>query len=116
MTDAPTIFTATSAFSLAAVFGIGVVAYYASNVLLPKNVKKQDRYTFIWLVSMNEWLGSFAGEFTTYTSMGFFKTFNALVHFTFEGSFLWLSTFGRQVNTSSGALAEMCTVLFLSVS
>lgn len=31
-----------------------------------------------------------------------------MIHFTFEGSFLWLSTFGRQVNTSEGPFAELC--------
>lgn len=31
-----------------------------------------------------------------------------MIHFTFEGSFLYLSTFGRQVNTSVGPFAEMC--------
>jgi hypothetical protein len=106
MTDAPTIFTATSAFSLATLFGTGVVAYYASDALLPKNVKKQDRYTFIWLVSMNQ---SVHSQETFTTNVYGFQTFNALVRFTFEGSFLWFSTFGRQVNTSSGALAGMCT-------
>ncbi|EIM85774.1 Emopamil-binding protein [Stereum hirsutum FP-91666 SS1] len=81
--QAPTIFTATSAFSLAGVAGIGAVAYTASQALLPKNAKWQDRFTFIWL------------------------TFDALIHFIFEGSFLWLSTFGRQVNTSTGPFAQM---------
>jgi len=40
----------TSALSLAGVSLIGFVAFYASKVLLPKNVRWQDRYTFIWLV------------------------------------------------------------------
>ena len=31
-----------------------------------------------------------------------------MIHFSFEGSFLALSTFGRQVNTSVGPFAEMC--------
>ena len=31
-----------------------------------------------------------------------------MIHFTFEGSFLYLSTFGRQVITSSGPFAELC--------
>ncbi|KAA1469705.1 Emopamil-binding protein [Dentipellis sp. KUC8613] len=79
----PSIFTATSAFSLAGVVGIGLVAYTASRALLPKTARTQDRFTFIWL------------------------TFDALIHFIFEGSFLWLSTFGRQVNTSTGPFAEM---------
>jgi len=70
-------------FSLAGVLSIGILAYHASYVILPKDAKWQDRYTFIWLA------------------------FDALIHFIVEGPFLWLSTFGRQVNTSSGAFAEM---------
>ena len=45
-----TIFTPTSAFSLAGVAGVALVAYIASKALLPKNARWQDRYTFIWLV------------------------------------------------------------------
>jgi hypothetical protein len=37
------------------------------------------------------------------------QAFDAMIHFSFEGSFLFLSTFGRQVNTSTGPFAEMCT-------
>ena len=36
------------------------------------------------------------------------QAFDAMIHFSFEGSFLWLSVFGRQVNTSTGPFAEMC--------
>ncbi|KAF8264758.1 Emopamil-binding protein [Lactarius quietus] len=82
-TQAPSVFTATSAYSLAGVAGIALVASTAARALLPKNAPWQDRVTFIWL------------------------TFDALIHFIFEGSFLALSTFGRTVNTSSGAFAEM---------
>ncbi|KDQ31958.1 hypothetical protein PLEOSDRAFT_1034714, partial [Pleurotus ostreatus PC15] len=35
------------------------------------------------------------------------QAFDAMIHFSFEGSFLWLSLFGRQVNTSVGPFAEM---------
>jgi hypothetical protein len=31
-----------------------------------------------------------------------------MIHFTYEGSWLYLSTFGRTVNASKGPLAEMC--------
>ncbi|KAK2465745.1 hypothetical protein APHAL10511_002289 [Amanita phalloides] len=78
-----TIFTPTSAASLAGVAGVGLVSYVASKALLPKNTRWQDRYTFVWLA------------------------FDALIHFSFEGSFLYLSTFGNQVITSQGPLAEM---------
>ncbi|KAH9028350.1 Emopamil-binding protein [Lactarius pseudohatsudake] len=79
----PSVFTATSAYSLAGVAGIAVVASTAARALLPKNAPWQDRATFIWL------------------------TFDALIHFIFEGSFLALSTFGRTVNASPGAFAQM---------
>jgi len=82
-TTNPTIFTATSAYSLAGVALVGAVAYTGSKILLPRGARWQDRYTFIWLA------------------------FDAMIHFTFEGSFLYLSLFGRQVNTSVGPLAEM---------
>ncbi|KAF9479938.1 Emopamil-binding protein [Pholiota conissans] len=83
MADAPTIFTKTSAFSLAGVAGIGLLAHLGAKTLLPRNARWQDRFTFIWLA------------------------FDAMIHFSFEGSFLWLSVFGRQVNTSSGPFAEL---------
>ncbi|KAF8158532.1 Emopamil-binding protein [Crassisporium funariophilum] len=83
MSNTATIFTKTSAFSLAGVVFVGLVAYLGSKAFLPKNARWQDRYTFIWLA------------------------FDALIHFTFEGSFLWLSVFGRQVNTEAGPFADM---------
>lgn len=39
------------------------------------------------------------------------QAFDAMVHFSIEGPFLYYSTFGRQVNTSTGILAEMCMTL-----
>jgi hypothetical protein len=77
------LFTKTSAASLTAVATLGLVAYIGSKTLLPKNAKWQDRFTFVWLA------------------------FDAMIHFSFEGSFLYLSTFGRQVNTSVGPFAEL---------
>ncbi|GBE84972.1 predicted protein [Sparassis crispa] len=79
----PPIFTATSAYSLAFVAVVGLVAYTTSKALLPQNAKWQDRATYIWLA------------------------FDAMIHFSFEGSFLYLSVFGRQVNTSVGPFAEL---------
>ncbi|KAJ4481974.1 Emopamil-binding protein [Lentinula aciculospora] len=79
----PTIFTATSLFSLIGVTIVGIVAHTAARLLLPKNANTKDRFTFIWLA------------------------FDAIIHFSFEGSFLYLSVFGRQVNTSTGPFAEM---------
>lgn len=36
------------------------------------------------------------------------QAFDGMIHFTFEGSFLYLSTFGRSVVTSEGPFAELC--------
>lgn len=72
-----------SAFSLAGVAAIAIVAATAARTLLPNNARWQDRVAFVWLA------------------------FDALIHFIFEGSFLALSTFGRTVNTSSGMFAEI---------
>ncbi|THH06195.1 hypothetical protein EW145_g4250 [Phellinidium pouzarii] len=81
--EPPTLFTATSAYSLAAVAFIGFVAKTAAGALLPKSTRWQDKFAFIWLA------------------------FDAMIHFCFEGSFLYLSTFGRSVNTSDGPFAEL---------
>ncbi|KAJ2912115.1 hypothetical protein MD484_g8297, partial [Candolleomyces efflorescens] len=83
MSDFSAVFTKTSAFSLAGVVLLGTVAYLASKALLPKSTRWQDKYIFVWLA------------------------FDALIHFIFEGSFLWHSVFGRQVNTDTGVFAEM---------
>ncbi|KAG9315757.1 Emopamil-binding protein [Chiua virens] len=82
MSSLDQIFTLTSALSLAGVASVGLVATAAANTLLPKNARWQDRFTFIWLA------------------------FDAMIHFSFEGSFLYFSTFGRTVNTSTGVLVE----------
>jgi len=80
---APTIFTVTSAYSLVFVAAVATVAWVSANALLPKNARWQDRATWIWLA------------------------FDGMIHLSLEGSFLYLSTFGRTVNGSSGPLAEM---------
>jgi hypothetical protein len=51
MAEAPSIFTQTSAYSLAGVAGIGLLAHLGATALLPRNARWQDRFTFIWLVS-----------------------------------------------------------------
>ncbi|KAF9806377.1 hypothetical protein IEO21_08686 [Rhodonia placenta] len=78
MSDSLPIFNETSAYSLAFVAFVGVVAVTASRTLLPKTASWQDKFTFIWLA------------------------FDAGIHFVFEGSFLYYSLFGRQVNTNFG--------------
>ncbi|KAL5501698.1 hypothetical protein ACEPAH_8958 [Sanghuangporus vaninii] len=83
MPEPPTIFTKTSAYSLAAVATIGFVAKTAAGTFLPKSARWQDKFAFIWLA------------------------FDAMIHFSFEGSFLYLSVFGRSVNTSTGPFAEL---------
>ena len=45
------IFTTTSAFSIAGVFGALAFAYVGLVKLLPKTASKTDRITFVWLVS-----------------------------------------------------------------
>ncbi|THH01913.1 hypothetical protein EW026_g877 [Hermanssonia centrifuga] len=81
--DVPPFFTATSAYSLAFVSAIGVVAYISANAFLPKRATWQDRFTWIWL------------------------TFDALIHFSFEAIFLYYSMFGKTIATTPGPLAEM---------
>ena len=50
-TTANEIFTATSALSLAAIFGALPLAYIGLVKLLPKTASRTDRITFVWLVS-----------------------------------------------------------------
>ncbi|KIP08965.1 hypothetical protein PHLGIDRAFT_116824 [Phlebiopsis gigantea 11061_1 CR5-6] len=76
-------FTATSAYSLAFVGSIGVVAWVSVNAFLPKKATSMDKFTWIWM------------------------TFDSLIHFSFEAIFLYYSVFGRQVATSDGILPEM---------
>lgn len=39
-----------------------------------------------------------------------------MIHFTFEAPFLYLSMFGRTVNTSTGVFAELCKSLHFCIS
>ncbi|EAU85829.1 ebpl-prov protein [Coprinopsis cinerea okayama7 len=75
--------TLQSTLGIAGVALLGVSASAAANVFLPKNARKADRYVFIWLV------------------------FDALIHFLYEGTFVYYSTFGRTVNTSTGIIADI---------
>ncbi|QRV86625.1 emopamil-binding family protein [Ceratobasidium sp. AG-Ba] len=77
------LFTAVSFYSLAGVVAILGTAYATSNRVLKKNATASERVTFVWLA------------------------FDALIHFIFEGSFLYYSTFGRTVNAGLGMFAEM---------
>ncbi|KAI0032563.1 Emopamil-binding protein [Vararia minispora EC-137] len=81
--NAPAIFTVTSAVSLTGVAVAGAVGYFASRALLPKHIRWQDKYAFIWL------------------------TFDGIIHLTLEASFLYYSTFGRTVNTGTGPMAQV---------
>lgn len=78
------LFTTTTIVSLLGVVAILATAYGASVYLLPKSARSVDRYIFVWL------------------------GFDALIHFIFEGSFLYHSTFGRAVFRESGPFAELC--------
>jgi hypothetical protein len=51
MTDTTSAFTATSAFSIAGVFGALAFAYFGLAKLLPKTASRTDKFTFVWLVS-----------------------------------------------------------------
>jgi len=79
----PQLFTATSAYSLAGVAAIGFVAVLGARKLLPRTATTSDRVTFIWLA------------------------FDAFIHFIYEGSFLYLSVFGRTAATSTGPFAQL---------
>ncbi|KAF8551676.1 Emopamil-binding protein [Imleria badia] len=83
MSSLDQVFTLTSAISLLGVGAIGFIAAAGANALLPKNARWQDKFAFIWLA------------------------FDAMIHFSFEGSFLYLSVFGRSVNTSTGFFADL---------
>lgn len=96
------IFTLTSLYSLLGVTAIAGVAAAASITLLPKDATKMDRWTFVWVVR-NRILSNTSPRLD-------FQIFDALIHFCYEGSWLYYSTFGRQVNTSVGPLAQMCTL------
>lgn len=71
-------------YSLLAVLCLLVIAYVASLTILPRSAPRADKLTFCWY------------------------TFDALTHFILEGSFVYLSTFGRSVATSENAFAELC--------
>ncbi|KIM56803.1 hypothetical protein SCLCIDRAFT_1220080 [Scleroderma citrinum Foug A] len=77
------IFNATSALSFASFLAMVFFSKAASNALLPRSASWKDRLIFVWVA------------------------FDAIIHFAVEGSFVYLSTFGRSANTSSGAFAEM---------
>jgi len=96
----PEIFTATSAYSLGGVAAMAAIATIGAKVLLPKNARWQDSFTFIWLV---------CGFFISFNHNRHHRqAFDALIHFSFEGSFLYLSTFGGTVNSNVGPFAELC--------
>jgi hypothetical protein len=46
------------------------------------------------------------------------QAFDAMIHFGYEGSFLYLSVFGRQVNNSTGPFAALCalTIGFFTIA
>ncbi|RUS15627.1 Emopamil-binding protein [Endogone sp. FLAS-F59071] len=70
-------------YSLLAVLCLLAVAYVASLAFLPRSAPRADKLAFCWYA------------------------FDALTHFILEGSFVYLSTFGRSVATSENAFAEL---------
>ncbi|KAG9018742.1 hypothetical protein FRB90_010048 [Tulasnella sp. 427] len=76
-------FTATSAYSLGATLAILGAAWALSKACLPKHAAATDKFIFVWLA------------------------FDALIHFILEGSFIYMSLFGRTVFTSQGPFAAL---------
>ncbi|ORZ09884.1 Emopamil-binding protein [Absidia repens] len=77
----PSLIDEVTIYSLLAVVGILIVSLLASRLLLSSSSSKVDHATFVWF------------------------TFDALIHFIFEGSFVYHSTFGRTVNTGTDMFA-----------
>lgn len=109
-------FTAVSFFSLLGVFAASVAGYFGATVVLSKNSTFWERFAFIWLASQA------ICEIDSLLTVDA-QAFDGLIHFCVEGErysslqahinsckgpFLYLSTFGRTVNTSTGPLADMC--------
>ncbi|GAA5851834.1 hypothetical protein JCM8547_000072 [Rhodosporidiobolus lusitaniae] len=82
----PSLFTPTTVFSLLATVALLLAALFLAHALLPDRLYKDRtaRWTFVWLV------------------------FDALIHFTLEGAFVWLSfPRPRTVNSANGPLASL---------
>ena len=75
--------TKQSLLALSFVGGLVGTAIISASVSLPKRTSRKARWIFIWLA------------------------FDALCHFTLEGSFLYLSIQGRTVNSSKGFFAYL---------
>lgn len=107
-------FTATSAFSLAFVFGIAVTAVVSANAFLPKKATWQDRFTWKWMVRRilsraERGHQRVQPSPSSRSPLVVHRTqiFDGLIHFSWEAIFLYYSVFGRTVDTSSGPLVEM---------
>ncbi|KAK9893858.1 Emopamil-binding protein [Cystobasidium minutum MCA 4210] len=77
------LFTMVSVYSLLGVVALLAVAHFSGKALLPAKTRKVDQLVFIWLV------------------------FDALIHFIFEGAFLYNSMFGKTVFKGVGWSAEL---------
>jgi hypothetical protein len=95
----PAFLTFTSAISVVYLLAILGAAYAGANRLLPARAPRADRLTFVWLVSPRLHIRFIAADAH--------QVFDALIHFSFEGAFLYCSLFGRQANTSTGFLADL---------
>jgi len=106
-TNATSEFTATSAFAIAGDFGAVVFVYVGFVKMLPKTTSRTDKITFVWLVSvLNLELAN-----VCILTRSLPRRSTRWFHFVYEGSWLYLSTFGRTVNGSKGPLAGMCSHL-----
>jgi hypothetical protein len=101
----PAFLTFTSAISVVYLLAILGAAYAGANRLLPARAPRADRLTFVWLVSPRLYFRLITAD--TH------QVFDALIHFSFEGAFLYCSLFGRQANTSTGFLADLGKSLVL---
>ncbi|CAO3652522.1 unnamed protein product [Cunninghamella blakesleeana] len=68
-------------YSFLAVLALLIISLLSSRLLLSSTATRIDHFTFVWF------------------------TFDALIHFIFEGSFVYHSTFGRTVNTGKDMFA-----------
>ncbi|CAO3651082.1 unnamed protein product [Cunninghamella echinulata] len=80
MTDV-NLFDEVTIYSFLAVFIFLIISLFLSRTLLSSTATRVDHFAFVWF------------------------TFDALIHFIFEGSFVYHSTFGRTVNTGKNMFA-----------
>ncbi|KAH8925702.1 EBP-domain-containing protein [Atractiella rhizophila] len=81
--DEEELLSMTSVYSTGVIAGILLASYTMMRNAIPPQSTQMDRFTFVWLL------------------------FDGLVHFIFEGSFLFNSMFGHTVATADNIFAKM---------